>query len=137
MSLSPLFSPAPVRAATRDVLHLDVVRDSVRVARLRGTLAPALRVGIASGLAIALPALAGHREAAPFAALGALTSLYCRYEPYRRRGPLLAYVASVLVGSIAVFSLVTALGVPSVVGYALMAALAAAATALVQLLRMG
>ncbi|QAY63000.1 FUSC family protein [Xylanimonas allomyrinae] len=137
MSLSLPLAADPLRAAAREVLHRDVVRDSLQVARLRGTVAPALRVGLASGLAIALPALAGHREASAFAALGALTSLYCRDDPYRRRGVLLTWVAGVLVATIAVFSLVTALGAPAAVGFALMAALAAAATALVLLLRMG
>ncbi|GAB2475417.1 FUSC family protein [Xylanimonas ulmi] len=137
LSLPRSFTPAPVRAAAREVLHHDVVRDSVRFARLRGTVAPALRVGLASGLAIALPALVGHREASAFAALGALTSLYCRDDPYRRRATLLTAVAGVLVGSIAVFSLITALGVPDAAAFALMAALAAAATALVMVLRMG
>ncbi|MCL1868873.1 MAG: FUSC family protein [Promicromonosporaceae bacterium] len=137
MSSSVAPAPSPVSSAVREVLHPGVVRDALRVRRADATVAAALRVGLAAGVAIVVPALAGHRELSAFAALGALTSLFGRYDTYRRRASVLALVATVMVGAIAVFTLVAALGVPAVATFALMAGLAAGATALVLLLRTG
>ncbi|PZR55046.1 hypothetical protein DNL40_01235 [Xylanimonas oleitrophica] len=128
---------SPVRAAARELLDPTLLRDSLRVARADATAAAAVRVGLAAGLAITVPALAGHREAAAFAALGALTSLYGRHDTYRRRAAVLTLVGVLMTGSVAAFTVVAALGTPTAVTFLLMSLLAAASTALVLLLRTG
>ncbi|QAY70296.1 FUSC family protein [Xylanimonas protaetiae] len=137
MSASPAPAPLVVRTTAREVLHPDVLRDAWRLQHGDAAVAFALRVGLAAGTAIAVPALAGHRELSSYAALGALTALFSRAGSARRQAPLLALVGAVMVGAIALFSLVAASGAPAAVGFLLTTALAAAATALVALLRIG
>jgi uncharacterized membrane protein YccC len=128
---------APVRAAAQDVLDPAHLRDALRVSPADATLAAALRCGAAVALAIAVPGLLGRPDLAAFAALGALTSLYGRYDPYRRRAALLATVGALMTGTIAAFTLLAVAGVPTLVTTAAVALLAAGATAFCLLVRTG
>jgi uncharacterized membrane protein YccC len=134
MSTHPL---APVTSAARELLDPSVLRESLQVGRADAAVAPAVRVGVAGALALVGFGLAGHQELAGFAALGALTSLYGRFDTYRRRGALLALVGALMAGAIGLFTLVTALGAPTPVTWVLMALLAGGTTAFVLLLRTG
>ncbi|MGB2557614.1 FUSC family protein [Cellulosimicrobium cellulans] len=138
----PLSSPArpalaPVRAAAQDVLDPAHLRAALRVSPADATLAAALRCGAAVALAIAVPGLLGRPGLAAFASLGALTSLYGRYDPYRRRATLLATVGALMTGTIAAFTLLAAAGTPALVTTAAVALLAAGATAFCLLVRTG
>ncbi|MEV8029358.1 FUSC family protein [Cellulosimicrobium funkei] len=138
----PLSSPArpalaPVRAAAQDVLDPAHLRDALRVSPADATVAAALRCGAAVALAIAVPGLLGRPDLAAFASLGALTSLYGRYDPYRRRVTLLATVGTLMTGTIAAFTLLAAAGAPALVTTAAVALLAAGATAFCLLVRTG
>lgn len=138
----PLSSPArpalaPVRAAAQDVLDPAHLRDALRVSPADATVAAALRCGAAVALAIAVPGLVGRPDLAAFASLGALTSLYGRYDPYRRRATLLATVGTLMTGTIAAFTLLAAAGAPALVTTAAVALLAAGATAFCLLVRTG
>lgn len=128
---------APVRAAAQDVLDPAHLRDALRVSPADATLAAALRCGAAVALAIAVPGLLGRPDLAACAALGALTSLYGRYDPYRRRAALLATVGALMTGTIAAFTLLAVAGVPTLVTTAAVALLAAGATAFCLLVRTG
>lgn len=128
---------APVRAAAQDVLDPAHLRDALRVSPADATLAAALRCGAAVALAIAVPGLLGRPDLAAFAALGALTSLYGRYDPYRRRAALLATVGALMTGTIAAFTLLAVAGMPTLVTTAAVALLAAGATAFCLLVRTG
>ncbi|MBN0040367.1 FUSC family protein [Cellulosimicrobium cellulans] len=138
----PLSSPArpvfaPVRAAAQDVLDPAHLRAALRVSPADATVAAALRCGAAVALAIAVPGLLGRPDLAAFASLGALTSLYGRYDPYRRRASLLATVGTLMTGTIAAFTLLAATGAPTLVTTAAVALLAAGATAFCLLVRTG
>ncbi|MFJ1511297.1 FUSC family protein [Cellulosimicrobium funkei] len=138
----PLSSPArpalaPVRAAAQDVLDPAHLRAALRVSPADATVAAALRCGAAVALAIAVPGLLGRPDLAAFASLGALTSLYGRYDPYRRRAALLATVGTLMTGTIAAFTLLAAAGTPALVTTAAVALLAAGATAFCLLVRTG
>jgi uncharacterized membrane protein YccC len=138
----PLSSPArpalaPVRAAAQDVLDPAHLRAALRVSPADATVAAALRCGAAVALAIAVPGLLGRPDLAAFASLGALTSLYGRYDPYRRRATLLATVGTLMTGTIAAFTLLAAAGAPALVTTAAVALLAAGATAFCLLVRTG
>ncbi|MFF2270495.1 FUSC family protein [Cellulosimicrobium cellulans] len=140
--LTPLPAPAraalaPVRTATQDVLDPAHLRDALRVSPADATLAAALRCGAAVALAIAVPGLLGRPDLAAFASLGALTSLYGRYDPYRRRAGLLATVGALMTGTIAAFTVLAAAGATTLVTTAAVALLAAGATAFCLLVRTG
>jgi len=130
-------SLAPVRPTARAVLDPAHLRDALRANPADATLAAALRCGAAVGLALAVPGLLGRPDLAAFASLGALASLYGRYDPYRRRASLLAAVGLLLTASIAAFTALAALGVPAAVLLVGVAALAAGTTALCVLVRTG
>ncbi|PTR19875.1 fusaric acid resistance family protein [Rhodococcus sp. OK519] len=61
------------------------------------TIAPALRVGLASAAVFVAGGLLGYRELAGFAALGSLAAAFGRYEPYPRLAGKLALVGVALV----------------------------------------
>lgn len=128
---------APVRAAAQDVLDPGHLRAALRVSPADATLAAALRCGAAVALAIAVPGLLGRPDLAAFASLGALTSLYGRYDPYRRRAALLATVGVLMTGTIAAFTLLAVAGAPTLATTAAVAVLAAGATAFCLLVRTG
>ncbi len=56
------------------------------------TIAVAVRVGVATLIALVGGGLLGHQEVAGFAALGALSSAFLRYEPFPRLATKLAAV---------------------------------------------
>lgn len=130
-------SLAPVRGAARTVLDPSHLSAALRASPADATVAAALRCGAAVALALAVPGLLGRTDVAAFASLGALTSLYGRYDPYRRRASLLAGVGVVMTATVAVFTALAALAVPAVVLLAGVAALGAGTTALCALLRTG
>ncbi|WP_251153214.1 FUSC family protein [Cellulosimicrobium sp. Marseille-Q4280] len=130
-------SLAPVRSTARTVLDPSHLSAALRASPADATVAAALRCGAAVALALAVPGLLGRTDLAAFASLGALTSLYGRYDPYRRRASLLAGVGVVMTASIALFTALAALAVPPAVLLAGVAALAAGSTALCALLRTG
>jgi len=122
-------SPAlrPHAHAARIVLDREHVRRALRPTPADSTLAAAVRCALAVGLALTVVALTGHDELAGYASLAALASLYGRWEPYRRRGGLLAVVGACFVGAIVVATLAAALHAHAVVTV-LLAALVAAGT---------
>ncbi|MBO9553870.1 FUSC family protein [Cellulomonas sp.] len=128
---------APYTTAARDVLDPAHLRTALRTTPADSTLAAAVRCGLAVGLALAVCALAGHREVAGFAALAALVSLYGRWEPYRWRGTLLAVVGAWLVAVIVLSTALAVLGAPAAVTVLLAAGVATASAVLCGLLRTG
>lgn len=79
------------------------------------TIAPALRVGLATAVVFVAGGLLGYRELAGFAALGALSSAFGRYEPYPRLAGKLALVGFALVGFVAFGGALGAAALPSAV----------------------
>ncbi|MET4224462.1 FUSC family protein [Oerskovia enterophila] len=143
-STATALSPEPpadrrslVRTAAREVLDPAHLRAALRLTSVDATLAAALRCGASVALALVLAATSGHQDLAGFAALGALTSLYGRFDPYRRRAALLALVGTTMIGSILLTTAITAAGAPAAVTLGLVALLAGGMTALCQLLRTG
>ncbi|WP_264031884.1 FUSC family protein [Cellulosimicrobium sp. SH8] len=139
---APVPSPAPsalapVRSAARDALDPAHLRAALRVSPADATLAAALRCGAAVALAIAVPGLLGRPDLAAFASLGALTSLYGRYDPYRRRAALLATVGVLMTGTITAFTVLAVVGAPTLATTVAVAVLAAGATAFCLLVRTG
>lgn len=130
-------SLTPTRAAAREVLDPAHLRDALRINPADATLAAALRCGAAVDLALVIPALAGRTDLAGLAALGALTSLYGRNDPYRRRASLLALVGTLMTASISGFTVLAAVDAPIAATLTSVAALAAGMTALCLLLRTG
>ncbi|MBE7700319.1 FUSC family protein [Oerskovia sp. Sa1BUA8] len=128
---------SPVRTAAREVLDPAHLRAALRLTSVDATLAAALLCGASVAIALVIAATSGHQDLAGFAALGALTSLYGRFDPYRRRAALLTLVGVAMVGSILLTSAVTAAGAPTWVALGVVALLAGGMTALCQLLRTG
>jgi len=130
-------APSPVLTSARDVLDPGHLRAALRINPADATLAAALRVGAAAAVVLALSAAAGRTDLAGFASLGALTILYGRYEPYRRRAALLAGVAVGFTVAFVLTAALTAAGTPPLVVLAVVALIAALATALCALVRTG
>ena len=128
---------SPVRTAAREVLDPSHLRAALRLTSVDATLAAALRCGASVALTLVLAATSGHQDLAGFAALGALTSLYGRFDPYRRRAALLALVGTTMIGSILLTTAITAAGAPAAVTLGVVALLAGGMTALCQLVRTG
>ena len=128
---------SPVRSAAREVLDPAHLRAALRLTSVDATLVAALLCGASVAVSLVLAAASGHQDLAGFAALGALTSLYGRFDPYRRRAALLAFVGTTMVGSILLTTALTAAGAPAWVTLGVVALLAGAMTALCQLLRTG
>ncbi|WP_197037899.1 MULTISPECIES: FUSC family protein [Actinomycetes] len=63
--------------------------------------ASAVRVGLAVALVLVVGGLTGHRDVAGFAALGALTSAFCRPDPFRVRLPRLVVTGVMVTGYVA------------------------------------
>ncbi|TCN42260.1 fusaric acid resistance family protein [Rhodococcus sp. SMB37] len=72
-------------------------RESLEMRRSDPTIAVAVRVGVATLIALVGGGLLGHQEVAGFAALGALSSAFLRYEPFPRLATKLACVGVGLV----------------------------------------
>ncbi|MGF0116055.1 FUSC family protein [Promicromonospora sp. Marseille-Q5078] len=129
--------PSPVLTSARDVLDPGHLRAALRVNPADATLAAALRVGATAAVVLALSAAAGRTDLAGFASLGALTILYGRYEPYRRRAALLAGVAVGFTVAFVLTASLAAAGMPSLVVLTVVALIAGVATALCALVRTG
>lgn len=127
----------PVREAARAALDPATLRAAVRANPMDATVAAAARCGVSAALALGALVAVGHTELAGMAGLGALTSLYGRYDPYRRRVSLLTLVAVLIVGGIALTSTLAAAGSPTVVGLLVVTVFAAGMTALCHVLRTG
>ncbi|MFC9551839.1 FUSC family protein [Rhodococcus sp. NPDC056960] len=89
MQASPRFAPDLGRLRhSREALAHSVApstwRRAFEVRNADATIAPALRVGAATALVLVIGGLLGHGNLAGFAALGALTAAFGRYEPYPR-----------------------------------------------------
>ncbi|MCK9792293.1 FUSC family protein [Isoptericola sp. 4D.3] len=130
-------SPSPVLTSARDVLDPGHLRAALRVNPADATVAAALRVGAAAAVVLALSAAAGRTDLAGFASLGALTILYGRYEPYRRRAALLTGVAALFTVAFVLTAALTAAGTPSLAVLGVVALIAGVATALCTLVRTG
>ncbi|MFC8598068.1 hypothetical protein ACFT55_06735, partial [Isoptericola sp. NPDC057191] len=135
--MPPSPAPSPVLTSARDVLDPGHLRAALRINPADATVAAALRVGAAAAAVLALSAAAGRADLAGFAALGALTILYGRYEPYRRRAALLTGVAAGFTAAFVLTAALTAAGTPTVVVLAVVALVAGVATALCALVRTG
>lgn len=79
------------------------------------TIAPALRVGLATAVVFVAGGLLGYRELAGFAALGALSAAFGRYEPYPRLAGKLTLVGLALVGFVAFGGVLGAAALPPAV----------------------
>ncbi|MFJ6096706.1 FUSC family protein [Williamsia muralis] len=90
----------------------------------------AVRVGLAVALVLVVGGLTGHRDVAGFAALGALTSAFCRPDPFRVRLPRLVVTGVMVTGYVALGAVLGAAGV-SLAGEVVAIALAAGFAALV------
>lgn len=88
---------------------------------------PALKVGIAATLVLLSFGLAGQAQLAGIASLGALTSAFGRYQPYRRLSPMLAIVAGTMLAAILIGGLLGAAGIPMIVQIAVLSGIAALA----------
>lgn len=130
-------SLTPLSRAGREVLDAGHLRSALRPSPADATVAAALRCGTAVAVSMLACAAVGRRDLAGFAALAALTSLYGRYDPYRRRASLLVLVGLVLVGTIALMSSLVVLGAPAVARPLALGLLAAGANALFVLVRSG
>lgn len=113
-------------------------RDALRVTNVfGGVLVPALRVGLSYLVPIAALVATGHLELAPFAALGAFTSLYCRVDPYRKRARLLLVVAVGLTASVAAGAVAAAAGAGGVTKVVVLTLVATAAKLVADVLELG
>ena len=130
-------TPSPVLATARQVADPHHLRAALRVTTTDATVAAALRCGAAVGLTLAASAAAGRTDLAGFAALGALASLYGRYDPYRRRAAVLAGAGGLLVVAFVLTAALTAAGAPLAVALGAVALLSGAATVLCVLVRTG
>ena len=90
--------------------------------------ASAVRVGLAVAFVLVVGGLIGHRDVAGFAALGALTSAFCRPDPFRVRLPRLVVTGVMVTGYVMFGAVLGAAGVSlttEVVAIALAAGFAA------------
>ncbi|MGG7100355.1 FUSC family protein [Rhodococcus sp. 24CO] len=87
-------------------------RAAFRLGSADAGIAPAIRVGLATAVVLILGGALGHEELAGFAALGALSAAFGRYEPYPRLAGKLAMVGAALVVFIAFGAALGMFGVP-------------------------
>ncbi|MCE4267952.1 FUSC family protein [Rhodococcus globerulus] len=87
-------------------------RAAFRLGSADAGIAPAIRVGLATAVVLILGGALGHEELAGFAALGALSAAFGRYEPYPRLAGKLAIVGAALVAFIAFGAALGMFGVP-------------------------
>ena len=98
------------RGALAHPLSASAWKDALEVRRGDPTVAVALRVGLATMLALVGGGLLGYGQVAGFAALGALTSAFLRYEPYPRLAVRLPWVGLGIVGYTAFGAALGAMG---------------------------
>lgn len=87
----------------------------------------AIKVGIAATLVLVAGGLLGQPQLAGMAALGALTSAFGRYQPYRRLGRMMGIVGVGMILAMEVGALLGAAAVPMVLQIAVLSVLAALA----------
>ena len=87
----------------------------LRVDRTRIGVAAPIRVGVAVGFVLVVAGVTGHRDIAGFAALGALTSAFCRPDPHAVRLARLGVLGVGLVGSVLVGSTIGIVGAPPII----------------------
>lgn len=85
------------RSALAHAVSSRTWRQALSLGRSDATLAPAIRVGLATAVVLIAGGLIGRPELAGFAALGATCSAFGRYEPYPRRAGKLALVGGMIV----------------------------------------
>ncbi|MCQ4121209.1 FUSC family protein [Rhodococcus tibetensis] len=85
-------------------------RRAFEVRTVDATIAPAIRVGVATALVLVLGGLLGHGNLAGLGALGALTSAFGRYEPYPRLARKAGFVGIALIAYVAAGALLGAAG---------------------------
>lgn len=100
------------RGALAHPLSVSAWKDALEVRHGDPTVAVALRVGFATMLALVGGGLLGYAQVAGFAALGALTSAFLRYEPYPRLAVRLPWVGLGIVGYTAFGAALGAMGAP-------------------------
>jgi Fusaric acid resistance protein-like len=92
------------------------------------TVNSALRAGTAVGLALVVGHVSSHPEMTGFFSLGALTSIYLRWAPYRRRATLLALTGAIIIFAVLVGSFVAYLGWSEYLRLAVVAGIATTAS---------
>lgn len=102
-------------------------RDSLRLRPADAVFVPALKVGIAATVVLVAGGLAGHPQLAGIASLGALTSAFGRYQPYRRLGQLLGIVGGSLVLAVGLGAALGVAGAPFWLEISILSLLAGAA----------
>ncbi|PYI37161.1 FUSC family protein [Arthrobacter psychrolactophilus] len=88
----------------------------------------AIKVGIAATIVLVAGGLMGQPQLAGMAALGALTSAFGRYQPYRRLGRMMAIVGVGMIVAITIGVLLGAAGVPMVLQILVLSLLAGLAS---------
>ncbi|SED81309.1 Uncharacterized membrane protein YccC [Arthrobacter alpinus] len=88
----------------------------------------AIKVGIAATLVLIAGGLAGQPQLAGMAALGALTSAFGRYQPYRRLGRMMGIVGVGMIVAMAIGVLLGATGVPMALQIVILSLLAGLAS---------
>ncbi|MHA7175409.1 FUSC family protein [Arthrobacter sp. Sr24] len=84
----------------------------------------AIKVGIAATLVLITGGLLGQPQLAGMAALGALTSAFGRYQPYRRLGRMMAIVGAGMVIAMVIGTLLGAAAVPMLIQIVVLSVLA-------------
>ncbi len=97
--------------------------------------APALKVAVAATIVLVAGGLLGDQRLAGIAALGALSSAFGRYQPYRRLAQQLGVVAAALLTAAGVGALLAAAGAPLWLQIGLLSMMAGAASHLFTALR--
>lgn len=121
----------------RSVLSAAHARAALAVHPADATVAAALRAGLAVGIALVLGHLSPHPEMVGFAALGVLTAIYSRYEPYRRRASRLALAGAMITTAILLGSLAAYLDWPQYLRLLLVAGVAGTASLISLTTRIG
>ncbi|GAA3724103.1 FUSC family protein [Gordonia hankookensis] len=122
------------RGALLYAVHPQMWRSSLRLDLSRASVAVPIRVGFAVGSVLIVGGLAGQRDVAGFAALGALTSAFCRPDPYRVRVGRLVVLGIGIVASVGLGVALGLSGAPLVAEIAAVAVLGGLAALLVGML---
>ncbi|WP_449373634.1 hypothetical protein [Arthrobacter psychrolactophilus] len=88
----------------------------------------AIKVGIAATIVLVVGGLLGQPQLAGMAALGALTSAFGRYQPYRRLAAMMSIVGIGMIVTMAIGALMGAAAVPMPIQIAILAVLAGLAS---------
>ncbi|PYI69360.1 FUSC family protein [Arthrobacter livingstonensis] len=99
-------------AALAHSVSLATWRTSFAMRPADAIFAPAMKVGVAATLVLVGGGLLGHEPLAGIASLGALTSAFGRYQPYRRLARMLAMVAVALLVAAGAGAFMGAAGTP-------------------------